>query len=54
MVLSEQELLRRQKRQELIAMGIDPYPAAAYPVTVMASQIHAEYKPEASNFEDVT
>lgn len=54
MVLSEQELLRRQKRQELISMGIDPYPAAAYPVTVMASQIHAEYKPEASNFQDVT
>ena len=34
MILSEQEQLRRQKRQELMAMGIDPYPAAEYPVNL--------------------
>ena len=30
--LSEQEIVRRQCLQELRDMGIDPYPAAEYPV----------------------
>jgi len=53
MILSEQELLRRQKRQELLAMGIDPYPAQEYPVNVYSDQILAEFKPESGNFQDV-
>jgi lysyl-tRNA synthetase class 2 len=53
MILSEQELLRRQKRQELLAMGIDPYPAQEYLVNVYSDQILAEYKPESGNFQDV-
>ena len=53
MILSEQELLRRQKRQELMAMGIDPYPAQEYPVNVYSDQILAAYKPESGNFQDV-
>ncbi len=32
-MLSEQELLRRTKREELIRMGIDPYPAELFEVT---------------------
>ena len=54
MILSEQELLRRQKRQELIGMGIDPYPAAAFLVSHYSSQILAEYKPELNNFQEVS
>ena len=53
MILSEQELLRRQKRQELLAMGIDPYPAQEYPVNVYSDQILAKFKPESGNFQDV-
>ena len=53
MILSEQELLRRQKRQELMAMGIDPYPAQEYPVNVYSDQILAEFNPESGNFQDV-
>ena len=53
MILSEQELLRRQKRQELLAMGIDPYPAQEYPVNVYSDQIFAEFKPESGNLQDV-
>jgi lysyl-tRNA synthetase, class II len=30
MQLSEQELIRRQKREELMRMGIDPYPASLF------------------------
>ncbi len=54
MILSEQELLRRQKRQELIGMGIDPYPAAEFLVSHYSSQILAEYKPELNNFQEVS
>ena len=54
MILSEQELLRRQKRQELIGMGIDPYPATEFLVSHYSSQILAEYKPELNNFQEVS
>ncbi|MHA8091813.1 lysine--tRNA ligase [Aquirufa regiilacus] len=53
MILSEQEQLRRQKRQELMAMGIDPYPAAEYPVNVHSAEILANYVPEKANYQEV-
>ncbi len=54
MILSEQELLRRQKRQELIALGIDPYPAAAYPVNILSAEILSTYQAALNNLQDVT
>lgn len=39
MQLSEQEIIRREKLEKLIALGIDPYPAALYPVTHTSKQI---------------
>ena len=54
MILSEQELLRRQKRQELMALGIDPYPAASYPVDILSTEILTTYQPELNNLQDVT
>ena len=53
MILSEQEQLRRQKRQELMAMGVDPYPAAEYPVNVHSAEILANYSPEKANYQEV-
>lgn len=44
--LSEQELIRREKLQQLQAMGIDPYPAATYPVSHNARDIKAAYTEE--------
>ena len=44
MALSEQELLRRQKRQDLMAMGIDPYPADLYEVNITAADIEKNYE----------
>ena len=44
MALSEQELLRRQKRQDLMAMGIDPYPADLFEVNVTAADIEKNYE----------
>lgn len=44
MILSEQELLRRQKREDLIKLGIDPYPAEMFDVNVTAEDIHRNYE----------
>jgi len=38
-ILSEQEILRRQSLQELINLGINPYPAETYPVNTNAKDI---------------
>lgn len=51
--LSEQELIRRNSLQKLREMGIDPYPAAQFPVNVSISEILNNYKPEQNNFSDV-
>jgi lysyl-tRNA synthetase class 2 len=44
--LSEQEQIRRTKLQEIIQMGIDPYPAPLYPVNAFAADIKKNYKEE--------
>ena len=46
MPLSEQEILRREERQQLIDLGIDPYPAALYEVTSTAYETTQEFKEE--------
>ncbi|MBM1105696.1 lysine--tRNA ligase [Aurantibacter crassamenti] len=43
MQLSEQEIIRREKLSKLREMGIDPYPAALYPVDATATQIKENY-----------
>ncbi len=45
--LSEQEIGRRQSLQELIDMGINPYPAAEYPTNAFSTDIIAEFKDDA-------
>lgn len=42
--LSEQEIQRRETLTKLRAMGIDPYPAALYPVKHKAEEIKANYE----------
>jgi len=44
--LSEQEIIRREKLETLKKLGIDPYPAALYPVNSTAAAIKANYKGE--------
>ncbi len=44
--LSEQELIRREKLTELQKLGIDPFPAALYPVNSHATTIKQQYKGE--------
>ncbi len=41
--LSEQEILRRQKRTELMQLGIDPYPAELFEITARAKEINENF-----------
>lgn len=43
MQLSEQETIRRQSLEELIKLGINPYPADLFEVNVSAAEIHTRY-----------
>lgn len=52
--LSEQEIIRREKLAELKTLGIDPYPAALYPVTHFSTEIKNAFSEETkSQFENV-
>ncbi|WP_108807331.1 lysine--tRNA ligase [Aquimarina spinulae] len=44
MQLSEQELVRREKLNALRNLGIDPYPAALYPVDYTSKQIKSKFE----------
>ena len=44
MQLSEQELIRREKLDKLRAYGINPYPAALYPVNTTSGKIKSDYE----------
>ena len=50
---SEQEVLRRESLAKLRDLGIEPYPAALYPVNETAQGIKDKYDPEAGNLTDV-
>ena len=51
--LSEQEQIRRESLAKLRELGIEPYPAAEYPVNATASEILSGYDPEKGNFSEV-
>ncbi len=51
--LSEQEIVRRNNLNELRAMGIDPYPAAAYPTDAFSTDIKAGYDENAEEKRQV-
>ncbi|MEN6456008.1 MAG: lysine--tRNA ligase [Prolixibacteraceae bacterium] len=51
--LSEQEVIRRNSLAKLKELGIDPYPANAYPVNTKTEQIRANYDPAQENFKNV-
>jgi len=56
MHLSDQEIIRRDKLKQLQSMGIDPYPAALFPVNTSSAYIRENFKGEtnAADFKDVS
>ena len=53
MEYSEQELLRRESLAKLRELGIEPYPAALYPVNTNATEIKSGFDAEKGNFQEV-
>ncbi|MDH3709300.1 MAG: lysine--tRNA ligase [Cyclobacteriaceae bacterium] len=53
MPLSEQEILRRQERQQLIDLGVDPYPAEMFNVNTTANQIAQDFPTDPEKFKEV-
>ena len=53
-MLSEQELLRRQKREDLMKMGIDPYPAELFEVNATAADIHKNYENDKLSYKNIS
>lgn len=53
MEYSEQELLRRESLAKLRELGIEPYPAALYPVNTNAAEIESGFDAEKGNFQEV-
>ncbi len=58
MHLSEQEIIRREKLEKLLALGIDPYPPEAFEVNVHAAHIKEFFQEDtegkAINFQEVS
>ncbi|MFT7198159.1 MAG: lysyl-tRNA synthetase class 2, partial [Marinoscillum sp.] len=54
MHLSEQEIQRRNEREALMAMGIDPYPAEMFDVNVSAQNILENYERQKSDYKAIS
>jgi len=52
--LNEQEIIRRQSLEELINLGINPYPADAYVVNARAQEIHKHFPADNTLFQDIS
>ena len=53
-ILSEQEIERRKDREELIKLGINPYPAVSFPVNVTAADIHRNYENRKNDYKGIS
>jgi lysyl-tRNA synthetase class 2 len=54
MQLSEQELIRREERETLMSMGINPYPSETFHVNVSAKDIHQHYEQRKTDYKNVS
>lgn len=54
MQLSEQEILRRNSREEIIKLGIDPYPAALFETNTSTADILSHYETSKIEFKNIS
>lgn len=52
--LSEQEIVRRKSLEELVNIGIDPYPADHFPVNTSAQDIHQNYERDKLGYKNIS
>ncbi|WP_288369227.1 lysine--tRNA ligase [uncultured Algoriphagus sp.] len=53
-VLSEQEIERRIDREELMKLGLNPYPAEAFQINVTAEDIHQNYENRKNDYKNIS
>lgn len=53
MFLSEQEIVRRNKREELMKLGIQPYPSQEFRVNTNSLDIHQNYEKRKTDYKDI-
>ena len=54
MSLSEQEEQRRKSREEIIDLGIDPYPSETFDINTNSKEIKDDFDEKKKNFQDVS
>ena len=54
MSLSEQEEQRRKSREEIIDLGIDPYPSETFDINTSSQEIKDDFDEKKKNFQDVS
>ncbi len=54
MSLSEQEEQRRKSREEIIDLGIDPYPSETFDINTNSQEIKDDFDEKKKNFQDVS
>lgn len=54
MELSEQEIIRRKKLEEIQAAGVNPYPPELFEVNVSARDIKENYERDKINYKDIS
>ncbi|MEM6643161.1 MAG: lysine--tRNA ligase [Bacteroidota bacterium] len=54
MQLSEQELIRRKSREELMEMGIDPYPAESFDVNINTAHIKRNFESRPDDYSNIS
>lgn len=54
MELSEQEILRRKSLEELISLGINPYPPEVFQVNVTAKDIKDNYERDKTSYKNIS
>ena len=54
MQLSEQELIRRKARTDLMNMNIDPYPPELFEITITSREIKEKFKDESASFKNIS
>jgi len=51
--LSELEIQRRQSLEELITLGINPYPAELFPVSVSAREVNEKFVKDSGEYQEI-
>ena len=54
MHLSQQEIVRRNSKEELEKLGINPYPSALYAINVTAKDIHENYETHKVDYKEIS